>query len=61
MVVVGSVMVLGCMTASGVGNVNFIEAIVNKHIYVNILREYLYPGLKNLRIKTILHFTMTMT
>jgi hypothetical protein len=39
-VVVG-VEVRGCIAASGVGNLHFIEDIMNKHVYLHILREHL--------------------
>jgi hypothetical protein len=31
----GSMMVWGCTAVSGVGNLHFIEGIVNKHVYAN--------------------------
>jgi hypothetical protein len=34
-----SVMVWGCVAASGVGNLDFIKGNMNKHFYINILRE----------------------
>jgi len=36
-----SVRLWGCVAASGVGNLHFIKGIMNKHVYVNILREHL--------------------
>lgn len=37
----GRVMLRGCVAASGVGNLHFIEGIMNKHIYANILQEHM--------------------
>ncbi|KAM8718847.1 hypothetical protein ACLKA7_001539 [Drosophila subpalustris] len=37
----GGVMVWGCMSAAGVGELVFIEEIINKHIYMDILKENL--------------------
>ena len=37
----GTVMVCVCMAASRVRSLHCIEGIINKHVYVNILREHL--------------------
>ncbi len=37
----GNVMVWGCMTASGVGELVFIEDIMDKHKYLNVLKDNL--------------------
>ena len=42
--------------ASGVGSLHFIEGIMNKNFYVNILREHL----KNFEFKDNVQFTMAM-
>lgn len=34
----GSIMVWGCMAANGVGNLHFIDGIMDKHAYLNILK-----------------------
>lgn len=44
----GSVMVWGCMAASGVGNLVFIENTMNKTDYLNILRENLSSSIAKL-------------
>jgi hypothetical protein len=43
-------MVRGCVAVSGVGNLHFIEGIINKHVYANILREHLKASAGKLRI-----------
>jgi len=30
----------GCVAVSGVGNLHFIEGIMNRHVYANILQEH---------------------
>jgi len=57
----GTVMVWVCMAASGVAILHFIEGIMNKHVYANILRKHLKASTENLGFKNIVHFTMTMT
>ncbi|GFU85747.1 transposable element Tc1 transposase [Trichonephila clavipes] len=37
----GSIMVWGCMTATGLGNLVIIEGIMNQYIYLNILKNNL--------------------
>lgn len=44
----GSVMVWGCMAASGVGNLVFIESTMNKIDYLNILKENVAPSVEKL-------------
>lgn len=44
----GSVMVWGCMAASGVGKLVFIESTMNKIDYLNILKEHLQPSVEKL-------------
>jgi hypothetical protein len=36
---VGSVMLWGCVAASGVGNLPFIKGIMNKHVYVKFFEN----------------------
>lgn len=52
----GSVMVWGCMAASGVGNLHFIEGIMDKHLYVDILRQNLKVSVEKLGLKDIFTF-----
>jgi hypothetical protein len=47
----GSVTVWGCMEASGVENLHLLEGIMNKHFYVNVLREYLKVSTETLGIQ----------
>lgn len=35
---IGSVMVWGCMSAKGPGNLHFIEGVMDQHMYLNILK-----------------------
>lgn len=35
----GSVMVWGCMSSAGVGNLHFIEGKMDKFVYLNILKQ----------------------
>lgn len=43
----GSVMVWGCMSACGVGNLQIIEGTMDKHAYLNILKKNLKESAKN--------------
>lgn len=43
----GGVMVWGCMSSAGVGNLIFVDGIMDKRVYLNILKE----NLKNSAIK----------
>jgi hypothetical protein len=47
----GAVMVCVCMAASGVEILNFIEGIMNKHVYGNILREHLKASTEKVGIQ----------
>ncbi|KAH8288665.1 hypothetical protein KR054_007468, partial [Drosophila jambulina] len=40
----GSVLVWGCMSARGVGNLIFIDGIMNAEMYLNILKENLHSS-----------------
>ena len=57
----GSVIVWGCMAASGVRNLHFVEGGMNKHAYVNILWARLRESAEKFGFKKILHFTMRPT
>lgn len=48
----GSVMVWGCMSANGVGNLVFIDGILNQYGYINILKENLIPSAEKLGIRS---------
>ena len=40
----GGVMVLGCMAASGVGNLTFIDGIMDHKMYIELLKNNLLPS-----------------
>ncbi|GBN05033.1 Transposable element Tc1 transposase [Araneus ventricosus] len=46
----GGVLVWGCMSASGLGNLVFIDGIMNHALYLNILRDNLKLSAQNLGI-----------
>ena len=52
----GSVMVWGCMSSAGVGNLEFIEGTMDKNMYLNILRRNLLQSAENLDIKEKFRF-----
>ena len=45
-------MVWGCMSANGVGNLVFIDGILNQYGYINILKENLIPSAEKLGIRS---------
>lgn len=47
----GSQMVWGCISASGVGNLVFIDGIMNKWVYLDILRNNLHTSAENMGIR----------
>jgi hypothetical protein len=47
----GSFTVCGCMEALAVGNLNLLKGIMNKHVYVNVLRVYLKASAEKLGIQ----------
>ncbi len=42
----GSVMVWGCMSAAGTGELQFIERTMNANIYCDILKQSMIPSLR---------------
>ncbi|GBN99094.1 Transposable element Tc1 transposase [Araneus ventricosus] len=46
----GGVLVWGCMSATGLGNLVFIDSIINHALYLNILRDNLILSAQNLGI-----------
>ncbi len=44
----GSVIMWGCMSAAGVGELHFIDSIMNSQMYCSILKEKMLPSLKKL-------------
>ncbi len=54
----GSVLMWGCMSAAGVGELHFIDGIMNSQMYCSILKEKMLPSLRAL---VVVHFSnMTM-
>ncbi len=41
----GSVLMWGCMSAAGVGELHFIDGIMNSQMYCSILKEKMLPSL----------------
>ncbi len=44
----GSVMVWGCMSAAGTGELQFIEGTMNANMYCDILKQIMIPSLRRL-------------
>ncbi len=44
----GSVLMCGCMSAAGVGELHFIDGIMNSQMYCSILKEKMLPSLRAL-------------
>ncbi len=44
----GSVMVWGCMSAAGTGELHFIEGTINANMYCDILKQSMIPSLQRL-------------
>ncbi len=49
----GSVLMWGCMSAAGVGELHFIDGIMNSQIYCSILKEKMLPFLRALGRRTL--------
>lgn len=52
----GSVMIWGCMSANGVGNLEFIENIMDQTVYLNILKKNVQPSVQKLGIGSTFKF-----
>lgn len=52
----GSVMVCGCFSADGVGNLQIIEGIINQYKYIEILRNNLKESAERLGLKDTFQF-----
>lgn len=52
----GGVMVWGCMAASGVGNLVFIDGTMDKTVYLNILKENLLQSVEKLGLGDRFYF-----
>ena len=46
----GGVMLWGCMSSTGAGNMHFIEGNMNQHVYLDILRQHLVASAQKLGI-----------
>ncbi len=44
----GSIMVLGCMTTAGTGELRFIEGNMDSNMYCDILKQKMMPSLQKL-------------
>ncbi len=44
----GSIMVWGCMSAAGTGELQFIERTLNVNMYCNIMKQSMIPSLQSL-------------
>lgn len=53
----GSVMVWGCMSASGVGKLKIIDGIMDHTMYINILKENLAPSVEKMGLQDGYIFT----
>ena len=53
----GSVMVWGCMSASGVGNLVFIDGIMDHKVYIKLLQDNLGPSVTKLGLEDSYIFT----
>ncbi len=49
----GSVMVWGCMSAAGTGELQFIEGTMNANMYFDILKQSMIPSLQRLGRRTV--------
>lgn len=52
----GGVMVWGCMAASGVGELVFIEGNMDKYMYMNILKENVKKSAEKLGLSPVYYF-----
>lgn len=52
----GSVMVWGCMSSFGVGNLVFIDTIMDKHVYLNLLQQNLLKSAKDMGVPSAFFF-----
>lgn len=52
----GSVMVWGCISTMGVGNLVFIDTIMDKNVYLNLLKNNLHQSAENMGIRDSFKF-----
>ncbi|CAI9613930.1 unnamed protein product [Staurois parvus] len=54
----GSVLLWGCMSAAGVGELYFIDGIINSQIYCSVLKEKFsnMTMIHNTHLRPLLHF-----
>ncbi len=50
----GSVMVWGCMSVAGTGELQFIEGTMNANMYCDILKQSMIPSLRRLGLRAVL-------
>ena len=50
------VMIWGCMASNGIGNLEFIESILNKYDYLNILKRNLKQSAEKLSLEDQFYF-----
>ncbi len=55
----GSVMVWGCMSAAGTGELQFIEETMNSNMYCDILKRSMIPSLQRLGPRAVSNMTTT--
>ncbi len=56
----GSVLMWGCMSAAGVGELHFIDGIMNSQMYCSILKEKMLPSLRALGCRAFSNMTMIL-
>ncbi len=49
----GSVLFLGCMSAAGTGQLQFIEGTMNTNMYCGILKQSMIPSLRRLGCRAV--------
>lgn len=52
----GSVMVWGCMAGGGTGNLQHIPGIMDKYVYIDVLKQNLKPSVEKLGIEGDFYF-----
>ncbi|KAJ4447306.1 hypothetical protein ANN_09310 [Periplaneta americana] len=57
----GSIMIWACMSSSGVGNIHFIDGIMDKIMYKNILMTNLKESAKKWASRVVIHFNIITT
>ena len=55
----GSIMIWGCMSAKGVGNIEIIEGIMDRHAYHNILVNNVKQSAQKMGVPSVTDFNKT--